>query len=106
MINPLADVVIIRRSAPDSVSAGGVLLAWDPDHKEDIGVVAYVGLGRAHKCHKCKTDTRIPVSVKPGDKVLFSTNGHQITTINGETLVVLRENSIIGVIEDDRSEKG
>jgi co-chaperonin GroES (HSP10) len=39
------------------------------------------------------------VSVSPGQKVLFSTNGHQITTINGEELVILREPSIIGVIE-------
>ena len=88
MINPLSDIVIIRRSPPEEVSAGGILLAWDSDHREDIGVVAYVGPGKAK-----------PVAVKPGDKVLFSTNGHQITNVNGEELVVLREPSIIGVIE-------
>jgi chaperonin GroES len=86
-ISPLSDVVIIRRLPPETVSAGGIHLAWDPDYREDIGVVAFVGPGKARE-----------VSVKPGDKVLFSTNGHQITVINGEELVVLREPSIIGVI--------
>ena len=84
MINPLTNVVIIRRSAPDSISAGGIYMAWDPDYREDIGEIVASGPEATH--------------VKPGDTVLFSTNGHQITTINGEELIVLREPSIIGVI--------
>ena len=88
MIQPLSDVVIIRRSAPQQVSDGGVLLVHDADFREDIGVVAYVGPGKNGR----------EVAVKPGDKVLFSTNGHQITVVNNEELVVLREPSIIGVI--------
>ncbi len=97
-IAPLSDVVIIRRSAPAEVSDGGIHLVYDPDFKEDVGVVAYVGHGRERKCSHCNTLTRIAPSVKAGDKVIFSTNGHQITTINGEELVVLREASIIGVL--------
>jgi co-chaperonin GroES (HSP10) len=98
-IAPLGDVVIIRRSAPEEVSAGGIHLVWDEDYKEDIGVVAYVGNGKKVGCKQCKSQHLVPLSVRPGDKVLFSTNGHQITTINGEELIVLREPSIIGVIE-------
>jgi chaperonin GroES len=97
-IEPLRDVVIIRRLAPETVSAGGIHLVYDPDYKEDIGEVAYVGCGKRIKCNRCKTDTHRPIAVSRGDKVIFSTNGHQITTINGEELVVLREDSIIGVI--------
>ena len=96
-ISPLSDVVIIRRLAPETVSAGGIHLAWDENYKEDIGEVAFVGFGKHYGCKTCGTDELKPMSVKPGDKVLFSTNGHQITVINGEELVVLRENSIIGV---------
>ena len=83
-ITALRDVVIIRRSAPQEVSDGGIALAWDADYREDIGMI--VSTGKNVK------------DVKPGDRVLFSTNGHQITVINGEELVVLREPSIIGVI--------
>ncbi len=99
MINPLSDVVIIRRSPPQEVSDGGVLLAWDPDYKEDVGIVAFVGRGKRHGCKTCGTYHENEVAVKPGDKVLFSTNGHQITNVNGQEYVVLREPSIIGVIE-------
>lgn len=99
-IAPLADVVIIRRSTPQEVSDGGIYLAWDEDYKEDIGEVIYAGKGKHHRCKKCNCQTDIEMSVKPGDKVLFSTHGHQITVINGQELVVLRENSIIGVICD------
>lgn len=99
MMTPLGDVVVIRRSPPASESEGGIILAWDPDYKEDIGVVQYVGEGKAFGCKHCGTYVQRTPAVKPGDKVLFSTNGHQITTINGEEFVVLREPSIIGIIE-------
>ena len=99
MIKPLSDVVVIRRSAPQAVSDGGIHLVFDEDHKEDIGVVAYAGPGKAHGCKHCGTHEVSPVPVKAGDTVLFSTNGHQITTINGEEFVILRQGSLIGVIE-------
>ncbi len=83
-IAPLTNIVIIRRSAPDCVSAGGIYMAWDEDYREDIGQIVATG-------PECK-------HVNPGDTVLFSTNGHQITSINGEELIVLKEPSIIGVI--------
>jgi len=98
MIQALSDVVVIRRSAPQEVSDGGIHLAWDSDYREDIGTVVSVGVGKHYGCKHCGTyGVRAP-AVKPGDKVIFSTNGHQITVVNGEELVVLREPSIIGVI--------
>lgn len=99
-VSALRDVVIIRRLAPQEVSDGGIFLAWESDYKEDIGIVISAGAGRTWTCTKCKHPHKVTVAVKPGDKVIFSTNGHQITTINGQELVVLREDSIIGVIED------
>lgn len=96
--SPLRDIVIIRRASPDQVSSGGIFMAWDSDYKEDIGEVLYAGKGRKYQCKKCKHENVEPVTVKAGDLVLFSTNGHQITKINGEELVVLREGSIIGII--------
>lgn len=94
-IEPLSDVVVIRRQAQNTVSDGGIALLESPDFREDIGTIAYCGAGKLSA-----KGVFIPISVKPGDKVLFSTNGHQITKVNGEELVVLREPSIIGVIHD------
>lgn len=105
-MKPKGDIVIIRRLPPDTVSDGGIHLAWDSDYKEDIGIVEYTGPGKAYGCKHCGTYHVRPVEVKAGDKVIFSTNGHQITTVKGVELVVLREPSIIGVIEDGRAGMG
>jgi co-chaperonin GroES (HSP10) len=91
-ISPVGDVVVIRRSAPQEVSAGGIHLIWDENYREDIGVV-YASGPKA-------------TLVKAGDKILFSTNGHQITKVDGQELVVLREKSIIAVIEGDNVQAG
>ena len=96
-IEPLDNVVIIRRLAPETVSDGGIHIAWDENYKEDIGEVVYAGPGKRVGCKTCGTEHRLEPAVKPGDRILFSTNGHQVTTIKGEQLVVLREPSIIGV---------
>lgn len=101
MIHPLNDVVVIRRREQDSVSGGGILLVDSPDFREDIGEVVFVGKGKHHKCKKCGGSARIEMQVKVGDKVIFSTNGHQITKVGGEELVVLKQDSIIAVIDDD-----
>ena len=98
-INPLSDVVVVKRSPPEEMSEGGIALVFDEDHREDIGIVEFVGKGKLYGCPHCNEVHRRPVSVLPGQKVLFSTNGHQITTLKGEEFVVLREPSIIGVIE-------
>ena len=99
-LNPLNDVVIIRRRAQNTVSDGGICLVDSPDFREDIGEIVFCGTGKPHKCRKCAGSDRIPMQVKPGDKVIFSTNGHQITKINGEELIVLKQDSIIAVIDD------
>lgn len=98
-IKALSDVVLIRRLPPEDMSAGGIALAHDPDFKEDIGIVEFVGSGKMIGCRTCKTEHRRVPEVKKGDKVLFSTHGHQFTEIAGQQLVVLREPSIIGVLE-------
>ena len=95
-INPLSDVIVIRRSQQQDVSAGGILIPESEDFREDIGTVVFAGRGRISP-----RGVFIPNQVKEGMKVLFSTNGHQLTQVNGEELVVLKEPSIIGIIEGD-----
>ncbi len=103
-IRPVNDVVIIRRQEQATASAGGVVLPQSDDFREDIGEVVFVGKGKHHKCRKCAGESHIPVQVRVGERVIFSTNGHQITRVNGEELTVLRQDSIIAVIDDDDGE--
>ncbi len=93
VINPLSDVVVIRRASQKEISEGGIHLPPSDDFREDIGTIAYCGSGRLSS-----KGVHIPMQVKPGDRVLFSTNGHLITKVDGEELVVLRQDSIIGVL--------
>lgn len=99
-MKPLGDIVVIKRSPPQARTESGVYLAWSEDYREDIGEVVAVGPGIAHRCSTCKESTIYPLQVSVGDIVLFSTNGHQITSVQGEELVILREKSIIAVIGD------
>ena len=101
MIRPLADIVVIRRREQSTRSGGGIFLVDSPEFREDIGEVVYAGAGKPHKCKKCGGDERIDMQVHVGDKVIFSTNGHQITKVGGEELIVLRQDSIIAVIDDE-----
>ena len=91
---PLHDVVIIRPQTVEQVGAILIPISSE-DFKEDIGTVAYVGPGAMNDEGKT-----LPMDVKPGDKVLFSTHGHQVTKVDGEELIVLRQNSIIAVWRD------
>jgi chaperonin GroES len=100
-ITPISDVVIIRRQEQKTVSGGGIVLPHADELREDIGTVLYVGRGKPHRCKKCAGTTHIPMQVRVGERVIFSTNGHQITKVNGEELIVLKQDSIIAVIEDE-----
>lgn len=95
-LEALSDVVVIKRASQQEISEGGIVIPPSDDFREDIGTIVYAGDGRISK-----TGVKLPMMVKAGDKVLFSTNGHQVTQLNGEELVVLRQESIIGVIHDD-----
>lgn len=89
-LEPLHDVVIIKPQIQEKV--GSILIPIESkDFREDIGTVMYVGPGDYDE------GVLQPMFVKPGDRVLFSTHGHQVTKIDGEELIVLRQNSIIGV---------
>jgi chaperonin GroES len=90
-IVPLSDVVIIKRQAVEKI--GSIIIPIESeDMREDIGEVVYVGPGATND-----DGNQLPMYVKPGDRVLFSTHGHQVTKIDGKELIVLRQNSIIGV---------
>lgn len=92
-IAPLHDVVIIKRQEVEKV--GSIYIPIESEEmREDIGVVKYTGPGALSPEGKL-----LPMNVKVGQRVLFSTHGHQITKVDGEELIVLRQNSIIGVFK-------
>jgi chaperonin GroES len=92
--NPLHDVCIIEPYLK-VVSVGGVLIPRNAEEfHEDIGKVIYCGPGKT-----ADDGELLPMFVKPGDWVMYSTHGHQVTKLEGKELIVLRQDSIICLME-------
>jgi chaperonin GroES len=93
-IRPLQDRVVIRRMEEERTSAGGIVLPDSATEKPAQGEVIAVGNGKVMS----SGDVR-PLDVKPGDTVLFGKYSGNEVKIEDETLLVMREEDIMGVIE-------
>ena len=95
-LRPLGDRVIIKRVEEEALSAGGIVLPDSAKEKPNRGEILAVGHGSIND----KGETR-PVSVKVGDKVLFTNESYKFTLVevDGEELLVMSEGDIIAVVE-------
>jgi len=93
-IRPLHDRVIVRRMEEERTSPGGIVIPDSAAEKPIQGEVVAVGNGKILDNGEVR-----PLEVKVGDKVLFSKYGGTEVKIEGEDLLVLREDDITGVIE-------
>jgi chaperonin GroES len=95
-IVPLSDRVLIRpigKNELENKSASGIIIPANSSREvPDQGIVVAVGPGRYDD------GGRIPMSVKVGDKVLFTKYGHEEVNVNGEELFIFSESSILAVI--------
>ncbi|MFC4487860.1 MULTISPECIES: co-chaperone GroES [Tepidiphilus] len=94
-IRPLHDRVIVKRLESERKTASGIVIPDTAGEKPDQGEVIAVGNGKILEDGSVR-----PMSVKPGDKVLFGKYAGQTVKVEGEELLVLREEDILGVIED------
>ena len=93
-IRPLHDRVLVRRMEDETVSAGGILIPDNAKEKPSRGERLAVGNGK----HLDNGDVR-PLEVKVGDKVLFGKYSGNEVKVDGEELLVMREDDIVGIIE-------
>jgi len=93
-IRPLHDRVLVRRMEDESVSAGGILIPDNAKEKPSRGEILAVGNGK----HLENGDVRA-LEVKVGDKVLFGKYSGNEVKVDGEELLVMREDDIVGIIE-------
>jgi chaperonin GroES len=92
-IRPLHDRVIVRRMEEERTSAGGIVIPDSAAEKPVQGEVVAVGNGKILENGEVR-----PLDVKVGDKILFSKYGGTEIKIEGEDLLVMREDDITGVI--------
>jgi chaperonin GroES len=93
-IRPLHDRVLVRRMEEETMSAGGIVLPGSAKEKPNQGEIISVGHGRILE----SGDVR-PMDVKAGDKVLFGQYSGTAVKVDGEELLMMREEDIMGVIE-------
>jgi chaperonin GroES len=93
-IRPLHDRVIVKRMEEERVSAGGIVIPDSATEKPVRGQVIAAGNGKILENGNVR-----PIAVKAGDKVLFGKYSGTEVKVDGEELLVMREEDIMGVIE-------
>jgi chaperonin GroES len=90
---PLHDRVVVRRIEADQKTAGGIIIPDSAQEKPSEGEVIAVGEG-----NRDDDGDRIPLDVKPGDRVLFGKWSGTEVKIDGEDLLIMKESDIMGVV--------
>ena len=93
-IRPLHDRVIVKRSPEETTSPGGIVIPDTATEKPIRGEVVAVGKGKLLE----NGDIR-PLDLKAGDKVLFGKYSGTEVKVEGEDLLVMREDDVMAVIE-------
>jgi chaperonin GroES len=93
-IRPLHDRVIVKRLDNERKTASGIVIPDSAAEKPDQGEIIAVGGGKVQDDGKVR-----PLELKKGDRVLFGKYSGQTVKVDGEELLVMREEDIMGVIE-------
>ncbi len=91
-LRPLHDRVIVKRLEEEKKSAGGIIIPDNASEKPSRGKVIAVGAGK-----KADDGKLIPMDVKKGDTVLFGKYSGSEVKVDGEDLLVMREDDIMAV---------
>lgn len=92
-IQPLHDRVIVKRIDEGEQVSGGIIIPDSAKEKPQEGEVIAAGLGRYRE-----DGSRQALDVRAGDRVLFGKYGGSEIKLNGEELLIMREDEILGII--------
>jgi chaperonin GroES len=92
-VRPLRDRVLVRRVEEQEQKSGGIIIPDTAKEKPQQAEVVAVGSGRL-----LENGSRVPLSVKPGDKVLLGKWSGTDVKIDGEEYLILKEDEILGVL--------
>lgn len=93
-LKPLNDRVLVKRLESESKTAGGLYIPDTAKEKPSKGVVIAVGPGKI-----ADNGTRVAMTVKPKDEVLFNKYAGTEISLDGEDHLVLREDDILAIID-------
>ena len=93
-LRPLHDRVIIKRLDNERKTASGIVIPESAAEKPDQGEILAVGNGKVGDDGKVR-----PLDVKVGNKVLFGKYSGQTVKVDGDELLVMREEDLFAVVE-------
>jgi chaperonin GroES len=92
-VKPLRDRVLVRRLEEPEQKVGGIIVPDTAKEKPQQAEVVAVGSGRV-----LDNGQRVPLSLKPGDKVLLGKWSGTDVKIDGEEYLILKEDEVLGVL--------
>jgi chaperonin GroES len=93
-LRPLHDRILVRRLEEAEQKRGGIIIPDTAKEKPQQATILAVGTGRVSDDGKVQ-----PLDVKTGDKVVFGKYAGTEVKIDGEELLIIREDDVLGVIE-------
>jgi chaperonin GroES len=93
-IRPLYDRIVIKRIEEQETKVGGLFIPDSAKEKPQEGEVVAVGKGKRLEDGKI-----VPLEVQKGDRILFGKYSGSEIRIDGEELLILREDEVLGILE-------
>jgi chaperonin GroES len=93
-IRPLHDRIIVRRVEEGEQQIGGIIIPDSAKEKPQRGTVIAAGNGKLNKDGRL-----VPLDVKAGDLILFGKYTSQEVKLDGEELLIMREDEVLAVID-------
>jgi chaperonin GroES len=93
-VRPLYDRILVRRVAEEEKTKGGIIIPDSAKEKPSEGEVVAVGTGKVNEKGQLRA-----LEVKQGDRILFGKYSGNEIKVDGDELIILREDEVLGVIE-------
>src|SRR4026208_1506150 len=99
-IRPLQDRVVVKRIEEKEAARGGIIIPDTAKEKPQEGEVLAVGNGKV-----LNSGTRVTMDVKGGDRILFGKYSGSEVKLDGEEVLIMREEDILGVLSGNSKGK-
>lgn len=97
---PLHDRVLVRRVEEAETTRGGIIIPDSAKDKPQEGEILAAGKGKVNEEGKIR-----PLDVKEGDRVLFGKYSGTEIVIDGEELIIMREEEVLGILVGSKKEE-
>ncbi len=93
-LKPLHDRIVVKRMEEEEKTAGGIIIPDTAKEKPQQGKVMAVGDGKF-----TDNGNRTPLTVREGDRIIFSKYAGTDIKVGGEELLIMREDDVLAVVQ-------